>query len=99
MGYLNKYYSHIHNYNVNLRYQHKTTPGSQVVTLELNDARDISLAKYSPVAKSFLEMHEPEDYRQTNTSMILLPAITILFDKVLEGSDYYRELLSYGSFY
>lgn len=66
-----------------------TNPGVPV----LEDAKDITLAQYSRYTKEVLTAHRMKDYRRKRFNLILLPEADILFDKVLEGSEYWNGLL------
>lgn len=59
----------------------------------LNDAVPITLAEYNLESKDAITAHRLKDYRQRRFRLALLPRCDLLYDKVLEGSDYWRELL------
>ena len=59
----------------------------------LEDARDITLAEYDRNTKDTITAHRMKDYRRKRFNLILLPEVDILFDKILEGSDYWNALL------
>lgn len=59
----------------------------------LNDAKEITLAEYDVDTKDAITAHHLKDYRRKSFNLILLPDIETLFDKVLEGSDYWYGLL------
>lgn len=59
----------------------------------LKDAKNITLAEYDPSTKDAITAHHLKDYRKKRFNPILLPKIEIAFDKLLEGSDYWSELL------
>lgn len=59
----------------------------------LRDAVEITLAEYDTSTKDAITAHHLKDYRQRTFRLALLPRCDILFDQVLEGSDYWRELL------
>ncbi len=59
----------------------------------LNDAKLITLAEYSVDTKDAITAHHLKDYRRKRFNLTLLPKVDILFDKILEGSVYWNELL------
>lgn len=59
----------------------------------LEDAKDITLAQYSRYSKNVLTAHRMKDYRRKRFNLVLLPEVDILFDRILEGSEYWNELL------
>lgn len=59
----------------------------------LRDAVEITLAEYDPATKDAITAHYLKDYRQRTFRLALLPKCDLLFDHVLEGSDYWNELL------
>lgn len=65
----------------------------------LNDAKDITLAQYSVDTKDAITAHNLKDYRRKRFNLILLPKIDIPFDRILEGSEYWNELLHHESAY
>lgn len=88
------YYRHIHNYDIDLKPVERVTPGVIVPDLRVDDVRVITLSEYSPVSKYAITAHRVKDYRKKSNSLILLPEVDILFDKLLEGSEYFAGLLS-----
>lgn len=65
----------------------------------LNDAKPITLAEYDVDTKDMITAHHLKDYRRKKFNLVLLPKIVTLFDCVLEGSEYWRELLHNESTY
>lgn len=59
----------------------------------LSDAREVTLAEYDVNTKNAITAHHLKDYRRKSFHLALLPKIDILFDKLLEGNDYWSELL------
>ena len=59
----------------------------------LEDAKDITLAEYDRNTKDVLTAHHIKDYRRKRFNLVLLPKVDILFDQILEGSDYWNALL------
>ena len=65
----------------------------------LADAKEITLAEFDVKTKDAITAHHLKDYRRKRFNLILLPKIDILFDNVLEGSDYWSGLLNNESAY
>lgn len=63
----------------------------------LSDAKVITLAEYDLDTKDAITAHRIKDYRRKRFNLLLLPKINVTFDRVLEGSDYWNELLHYES--
>lgn len=59
----------------------------------LSDATVVTLAEYDVDTKNAITAHHLKDYRRKTYNLVLLPKINTLFDKVLEGSPYWNELL------
>ena len=59
----------------------------------LEDAKVITLAEYDRNTKDIITAHRMKDYRRKRFNLVLLPEVNILFDKILEGSDYWSALL------
>lgn len=59
----------------------------------LADAKDVTLAEFDVNTKNAITAHHLKDYRRKSFYLALLPKIDILFDRMLEGSDYWNELL------
>lgn len=59
----------------------------------LEDAVEITLAEYDVDTKDAITAHHLKDYRRRVFNLKLLPKIDLLFDHILEGSDYWNELL------
>lgn len=57
------------------------------------DAIDVTLAEYDVQTKNAITAHHLKDYRRKRFNLNLLPEVHTLFDCVLEGSDYWNELL------
>lgn len=57
------------------------------------DTVDITLAEYDPDTRNAITAHHLKDYRRKRFNLNLLPDVHTLFDDMLEGSDYWRELL------
>ena len=94
MGIIDKY-KYIHNYNVKLKDVPVVTPGSVVPALVIEDAKVITLAQFNQCSKSLVTAHRIQDYRHEGASLILLPEVDILLDRILEASEYYGKLLPY----
>lgn len=65
----------------------------------LNDAKDITLAEFDVDTKNAITAHHIKDYRRKRFNLILLPKVDILFDRILEGSEYWNGLLHDESAY
>lgn len=65
----------------------------------LSDAIAITLAEYDTDTKDAITAHRLKDYRRKRFNLVLLPKVEILFDKILEGSPYWNELLHNESTY
>lgn len=63
----------------------------------LPDAKQVTLAEYDVDTKNAITAHHLKDYRRKVFNLALLPKQTILFDKVLEGSKFWRERLQADS--
>ena len=59
----------------------------------LDDATRVTLAEYDVDTKNAITAHHLKDYRRKQYNLVLLPKIEITFDKLLEGSPYWNELL------
>ena len=59
----------------------------------LEDAKDITLAQYDRSTKDVLTAHRMKDYRRKRFNLVLLPDVEVMFDKLLEGSEYWNALL------
>ena len=57
------------------------------------DSKIVTLAEFDVNTKNAITAHHLKDYRRKSFHLALLPKIDILFDKLLEGSDYWNELL------
>lgn len=64
---------------------------SKVKVSTLPDAIDVTLAEYNPATRDQIVAHKIKDYRRRRFNLRLLPKVTILFDYILEGSDYWNE--------
>lgn len=73
----------------------KAFPGKPI----LNDAKEITLAEYDTDTKDAITAHHLKDYRRKQFNLILLPKINVLFDTILEGSEYWNALLHHESSY
>lgn len=60
---------------------------------------DITLAQYDDSTKNLITAHRLKDYRRKQFNFVLLPVTTVLFDRLLEGSMYWDELLKNESAY
>ena len=94
LGYLN-YYRYVNNYFVHLEPVELYTPGTVVPDLRVDDAKTITLSEFNPKSKLAITAHRVKDYRKKSNSLILLPEVDILFDKLIEGSEYFGRLLPY----
>lgn len=56
----------------------------------LKDAKEITLAEYSPITTGCITAHRLKDYRHKVYSLMLLPQVSITFDTVLEGLGYFN---------
>lgn len=59
----------------------------------LEDAKDVTLAQYSKYTKDVLTAHKMKDYRRKRFNLVLLPEVNTLFDRLIEGSEYWGALL------
>lgn len=59
----------------------------------LDDATQVTLAEYDVDTKNAITAHHLKDYRRRVYNLVLLPKIDTMFDKLLEGSPYWNELL------
>lgn len=57
------------------------------------DAQEITLAQYDRHTKDVITAHKMADYRRKRFNLVLLPEVDILFDKILEGNEYWNALL------
>lgn len=65
----------------------------------LNTAKEITLAEYDVDTKDAITAHHLKDYRRRHFNLILLPKIDIMYDRILEGSEYWSALLHNESAY
>lgn len=65
----------------------------------VNDAKLITLAEYDVDTKDAITAHHLKDYRRKTSNLVFLPNVNILFDRILEGSEYWNELLHHESTY
>lgn len=65
----------------------------------VSDAKRITLAEYDVDTKDAITAHHMKDYRRKRFNLALLPKVDILFDRILEGSAYWNELLHNESTY
>lgn len=84
-------------------YAHK--PGIKPITViqppEVNnkplpfkpEINDITLAQYDLRTTDVITAHKLKDYRRKQFNFVLLPRVSTMFDKLLEGSPYWNELL------
>ena len=94
-------YSNLFSYNVGVK-QPIVTKAPEEVSVGLplvEDAKEITLAQYEPVTKDVITAHNLKDYRSKSFNMMLLPKMEVLFDKFLEGCNYYAERLNSTSPY
>ena len=61
----------------------------------LEDAVDITLAEFDRNTKDVITAHRLQDYRRKRFNLVLLPQVDIMFDRLLEGSEYWDALLHY----
>ena len=82
-------------YNSGVRQPKVITPPEIVYKGEplLEDAKEITLAEYNPKTKDLITAHRMKDYRRKQFNLVLLPKLDIMFNRVLEGSAYWNELL------
>lgn len=59
----------------------------------ISDAKEITLAEYDLDTKDAITAHHLKDYRRKRFNLVLLPKIDTLFDRILEGSEYWNGLL------
>ena len=89
-----EYFSQIHNFTTPVIPNVKPPVEEVFVGLPiLNDAVNVTLAEYDVTMKNAITAHHLKDYRRKVFNLKLLPKINLLFDEVLKGSDYWRELL------
>lgn len=91
MGVL-QYYSIIHNYNVKIKQPKPYTPGVVIPTIIVEDAVPVTLSEFAAESKNAITAHRIKDYRRVSTSLVLLPEVETLYDKLLEGSVYVQLL-------
>lgn len=60
----------------------------------IRDAKQVTLAEYDVNTKNAITAHRLKDYRRKHFNLILLPKIETLFEKVLEGSEFWNALLN-----
>ena len=89
------YYKHIRNYYADIKTVERQPSGVVVPDLHVDDAKVITLSEYNPKSKFAITAHRVKDYRKKTNTLILLPEVDILFDKLLEGSEYFGVLLPY----
>lgn len=65
----------------------------------LGDTKLVTLAEYDVDTKNAITAHHIKDYRRKIYNLVLLPHVDILFDKLLEGSEYWNDLLKSKSGY
>lgn len=63
------------------------------------DAVTVTLVEFDSSTKDAITAHHIKDYRRKRFNLRLLPKVDILFDKILEGSPYWDELLHNESAY
>lgn len=69
-------------------------PEETVPSIKLRpDAKDITLAQYERTTKDLITAHRISDYRRKKFELLLLPSVDILFNHLLEGSDYWNAML------
>lgn len=93
MGYVDLYMQLIPNVTVQQPVVVKQPEESSVGLPIVPDAVNITLAEYDVRTKNAITAHHMKDYRRKKFNLVLLPKIDILFDKLLEGSTYWSELL------
>lgn len=59
----------------------------------IEDAKPITLAQHDRISKDVITAHNMKDYRRKRFNLVLLPEVHIMFDEILEGSDYWNALL------
>lgn len=59
----------------------------------LRDAKRITLAEYAVDTKDAITAHHLKDYRRTKFNLVLLPKVDVMFNRLLEGSEYWSGLL------
>jgi len=72
-----------------LKEPEKEFPGKPI----LSDAKLITLAEHDVDTKDAITAHRLKDYRRKHFNLVLLPNVNIIFDRILEGSDYWNALL------
>ena len=60
----------------------------------IRDAIPVTLAEYDVNTKNAITAHRLKDYRRKRFNLILLPKIETLFERVLEGSEFWNALLN-----
>lgn len=91
-----EYYQYVCNYSIFLPKKKQPVESVKVQSILLNDAKEITLSQYNPLTKDYITAHRIKDYRRKTFTLMLLPKVDILFDKVLEGSVYYNECLQHA---
>ena len=99
MGIIN-YYSRLYN-NVGIKQPVHIKSPEEVARGKpiLKDAKEITLAQYDVDTKDAITAHNLKDYRRKRFNLVLLPKVNIIFDRVLEGSEYWNGLLHHESSY
>ena len=93
MGYISKYLDLLPKVDV-LQPKVVKQPEDVSVGLPLlDDAVEVTLAEYDVSTKNMITAHRLSDYRRKQFNLVLIPKVETLFDKLLEGSPYWRELL------
>lgn len=64
----------------------------------LSDAKQVTLAEFNLDSKNAITAHHLKDYRRKQFNLVLLPKIDILFDRLLEGSEFWNGKLHDGGF-
>ena len=85
MGLLDNY-AVIHNYSLKID-PIEVFDGSKYTEEKIDilpDAKHVTIAEISPVAKGKITAHRLKDYRRKSFSLMLLPDIELLIDNLLE---------------
>lgn len=83
MGLLSNYAA-IHNYTIDVEPVKPYSEEEQKSVTVLADAKQVTIAEISPIAKGKITAHKLKDYRRKSFSLILLPDIDLMLDKLLE---------------
>lgn len=100
MGLLDNY-AVIHNYSLNIDpvevFDESKYTEERVDILP--DAKHVTIAEISPIAKGKITAHKLKDYRRKSFSLMLLPDVDLLIDSLLEEPGDLNECSEFTSTY